>query len=256
MELAHKTLGQGPALLILHGLFGSLDNWLTLARQFGEHFSVYIIDQRNHGKSPWDERWDYAVMAEDLADFMDQHGIPQAHILGHSMGGKTAMQFAAEYPDRIIRLIVADIAPKEYPRHHDLILETLNETPLAGLQSRQEAEAFMQSRISEPAVRQFLLKSLVRDATQGFSWRFNLDVITRNYDNILANVRIYHPVEVPTLFIAGGNSDYILPEDQGPILDLFPNASFSVIPDAGHWVQAEAPEAFLSLALGFLLKQA
>ncbi|TAE52713.1 MAG: alpha/beta fold hydrolase, partial [Bacteroidetes bacterium] len=164
MELAHKTLGQGPALLILHGLFGSLDNWLTLARQFGEHFSVYIIDQRNHGKSPWDERWDYAVMAEDLADFMDQQGIPQAYILGHSMGGKTAMQFAAEYPDRITRLIVADIAPKTYPPHHDLILETLNETPLAGLQSRQEAEAFMQSRISEPAVRQFLLKGLARDS--------------------------------------------------------------------------------------------
>lgn len=256
MELAHKTLGQGPALLILHGLFGSLDNWLTLARQFGEHFSVYIIDQRNHGKSPWDERWDYDVMAEDLAGFMDQHGIPQAHILGHSMGGKTAMQFAAEYPDRITRLIVADIAPKAYPRHHDLILETLNETPLGALTSRQDAEDFMQSRISEPAVRQFLLKSLMRDPVQGFSWRFNLDTITRNYDNILANVRVYQPIEVPALFIAGGNSDYILPGDQQHILDLFPNASFSVIPNAGHWVQAEAPEAFLSLALGFLLQQA
>ncbi|TAE51442.1 MAG: alpha/beta hydrolase, partial [Bacteroidetes bacterium] len=125
-----------------------------------------------------------------------------------------------------------------------------------GLQSRQEAEAFMQSRISEPAVRQFLLKGLARDSAQGFYWRFNLDTITRNYDNVLANVRIYHPLDVPALFIAGGNSDYILPEDRDMILDLFPNASFEVIPNAGHWVQAEAPEAFLSLALAFLLKQA
>ena len=251
MELNFKSYGQGSAIIILHGLFGSLDNWATHARSLAESYSVYILDQRNHGKSPHDEGFSYELMAEDLAEFMDNEGIYQAHILGHSMGGKTAMKFAAEYPDRIDKLIVADMAPKAYPPHHTEILAALIEMDLSQMQSRQDAAKYMEARIPELSVRQFLLKSLGRAEDKSFKWKFNLPVIYDNYTEILAEVQLDFPFERETLFLSGGNSPYVTPTDHQMILDQFPQAKFQVLPNAGHWIHAEAPEAFMEAVWGF-----
>lgn len=253
MELNFKTYGQGPALIILHGLFGSLDNWVTHARQLSTHFTVYLVDQRNHGKSPHAEPWDYPTMAEDLNEFMDQQGIFQTHLLGHSMGGKTVMQFAHDYPDRIDRLIVADMAPKAYPPHHTGIIAALNNLNLSEIGARQEADSILKKDIPEPGVRQFLLKSLSRESDQGYSWKFNLEVITRDYTNVLEEITFDYSFDQPTLFIYGGKSHYVQPQDKEKILEFFPHATFKSIPQAGHWLHAEAPDEFIAITEEFLL---
>lgn len=245
MELNFKSFGNGPALIILHGLFGSLDNWVSHARQLAETHSVYLIDQRNHGKSPHDPLWDYETMAEDLEAFMDQQGIYQASLLGHSMGGKTVMQFAMLFPERIEKLIVADMAPKAYPPHHTEILETLVSIDLSQFESRQAVGSFMEARIPELGVRQFLLKSLGRDEHKSFRWKFNLEVIYQNYPSILEAIELNFPFEGPTLFLSGGQSHYVSPGDHEMILAAFPQAKFAVIEQAGHWLHADSPTEFL-----------
>jgi esterase len=252
MKLNYKTLGQGPALILLHGLFGSLDNWITHARALAEDFSVFLIDQRNHGKSPHADTWNYAAMAEDLHDFMVEHGIMQAHLLGHSMGGKTVMQFAAWYPEMIDRLIVADMAPKAYEPHHEAIIAALQAVPVGEMASRQEAAGLLEKKITEASIRQFLLKSLVRNDDKGYHWRFNLEVIARDYEAVLANVALDFPFEGPTLFLYGRNSSFLVPDkDKYMILEHFPQAQFEGLA-AGHWLHAEAPEAFLAAVKKFL----
>lgn len=253
MELHHQSYGQGPALIILHGLFGSLDNWVSHARKLSEEFSVYLIDQRNHGKSPHSDQWDYPLMAEDLVEFMDRHGIMQAHMLGHSMGGKTVMQLASTDPERIDKLIVADMAPKAYQPHHTHIIETLLAVPLESIESRKEAEAFLEDRISDWGVRQFLLKGLGRDQNKQLKWKFNLETISQKYPLILEAVELEDPFEGECLFLSGGQSNYVQPEDHPLILEAFPQAQFHVIQEAGHWVHAEAPVAFLQAIADFLL---
>ena len=178
MQLNVKTLGQGPGLIILHGLFGSLDNWMSHARKLAESYSVYLIDQRNHGKSPHSDSWDYPIMAEDLYHLMDQEGIYTSHILGHSMGGKTAIQFAMQHPERIDKLIVADMGVKAYSPHHTQIIEALNAVDLDEVDSRQAVDALLESRIPNPGIRQFLLKGLGRNGEEGFAWKFNLKVLS------------------------------------------------------------------------------
>lgn len=252
MELNFKSFGNGPALIILHGLFGSLDNWVSHARQLSESYSVYLIDQRNHGKSPHADQWDYETMANDLEDFMDQQGIYQAHLLGHSMGGKTVMQFAMNYPERIEKLIVADMAPKGYEPHHTEILETLINIDLASFESRQAVGAHMEARIPEIGVRQFLLKSLGRNEQKQFRWKFNLSIIYQNYKKILEPIDLAFPFDGPTLFLSGGKSFYVSPEDHEMIREGFPEASFSVIPHAGHWLHADSPAEFLQEVHAFL----
>lgn len=255
MQLNFKSFGSGPALIILHGLFGSLDNWQTLARQFGEHFSVFIVDQRNHGKSPQsDDPFTYAQLAEDLHEFMEQQGIFQAHLIGHSMGGKTVMQFAAEYEHMIDKLVVADMGVKQNERHHDVILDTLGSFPFDAIETRKEADAWMEERISDFGVRMFLLKNLVRNpkGKTEFQWKFNFEVLERDYENILAGVETYAPITLDTLFIRGGASGYILDEDLDEIRTFFPNMILDTIDGAGHWLHAEAPEAFFEKTLAFL----
>lgn len=252
VQLNYKSTGQGPALLILHGLFGSLDNWATHAKILAENYSVYLIDQRNHGKSPHSEQWSYADMAEDLHEFLDDQGIYQSHILGHSMGGKTAMLFAAMYPERVDKLIVADMTPKAYPRHHDDILFALSQVPLASLRSRQEAEELMSGHIQDAVTRQFLLKGLHRDHLGNFSWKFNLPVIDRLYNKVIEAIEIDFPIDKPALFIYGGLSHYLEAEDIPRIKTLFPEAVFKEIPEAGHWLHAEVPDKFLGIVRDFL----
>lgn len=254
MQLNFKRFGEGPSLIILHGLFGSLDNWQTLARKYAEDFSVYIVDQRNHGKSPHsDEMFDYNVMADDLADFMDTHRILSASFIGHSMGGKTVMQFAVERPDRVDKLVVADMSPRPNEGGHEEILETLQAFPFDRIDARKEAEEWLEPRIKEYGVRQFLLKNLDRDK-EGFRWKFNLEVIVRDYAHILAGVQSPWPVSVPALFIRGGKSDYIRNEDEVEISEMFPEAEFATIEGAGHWLHAEKPMEFLEATREFLLR--
>ena len=173
MKLNFKKTGSGPPLVILHGLFGSLDNWFSIAKELVEHYTLYLIDQRNHGDSPHAEVWNYAVMVEDLKELLDAEGLGKVFLMGHSMGGKTVMNFAMKYPDRVQKLIVADIAPRYYPIHHQAILEGLNSLDLKSIQSRKEADEQLALFIPELGVRQFLLKSLTR-GSEGFAWKINL----------------------------------------------------------------------------------
>lgn len=253
MELNFKVFGEGPALIILHGLFGALDNWQTLAKRFAEDFTVYTVDQRNHGRSPHsDEPFTYESLALDLEEFMDQEGITSASLIGHSMGGKTVMQFASESPERVEKMLVADMGPFRNEPVHFEILDTLNAFPLEEITSRKEANAWMEARISDFGIRQFLLKNLDRSREKGFRWKFNLKVLTRDYILILDEVTSYGPVDVPALFIRGGKSGYIKDSDLPGIQELFPQAEIQTIANAGHWIHAEAPDEFYQRASDFL----
>lgn len=251
MNLNFKTFGHGPALVILHGLFGSLDNWVTHARELEKDFSVYLVDQRNHGKSPHSPDISYRLMAEDLYTFMENEGIYSAHLLGHSMGGKTVMEFAGLYPDHVDKLIVADMGVRAYPPHHVEILATLESMELHTFDSRKAVEIYMMERLKDNVTVQFLLKGLGRDANNQFEWKFNLPAILQKYTNILAAVQP-DTFYKPTLFLTGGNSHYVEPEDHNQILAYFPQASFTVMPNTGHWVHAENPPLFLQIVKDFL----
>ena len=255
MQLNYKSFGSGPALIILHGLFGSLDNWQTLAKQFAEHFSVFIIDQRNHGKSPHaEETFNYPALAEDLREFMEQQGMYAAHLIGHSMGGKVAMQFAVDHEGMVDRMIVADMAPMKYPPHHQDVLPALREFPFDTITRRQDAEEWLGGRITDYGTRQFLLKNLDRTPSGGFEWKFNFPVLDRDYEQILDGIEASFPVQVPTLFLRGGKSNYVREEYFPEIKAMFPDAEFDSIPDAGHWLHADRPDAFLEKSLAFLLR--
>lgn len=252
MILFQRAYGSdnGLPLVVLHGLFGQSDNWTTLARTWGEKFRVLTFDQRNHGQSPHAEDFSYRLMAEDLRESLDASGIDRINLLGHSMGGKTAMFFTLLYPERVEKLIVADIGPRYYAPHHQEILEALQSVRVESLQSRQEAETALLAGIPDFGTRQFLLKNLYRPETGGFAWRFNLGAIARN----IAQVGEALPPEVittETLFIRGGKSRYIMDADWPAIQIQFPEAKLETIDQAGHWLHAEQPVAF-----GHLVQQA
>lgn len=244
MILHHKIQGQGDPLIILHGLFGSSDNWATLARRWAEHFTVVTVDLRNHGRSFHHDAMNYTAMVDDLVRLMEQEWIHKAHVLGHSMGGKVAMHLALSHPDLIDQLLVADIGTKDYPGGHELILDTLNALPVDQVQSRADAEEFMRRTIHEDGVVQFLLKNLGRNGQDGYRWKMNLPVITSHYDVIVSGVHPSHTYTGTTTFFRGGRSDYILDEDWTEIIQRFPLAELVTIPNAGHWLHAEQPEAF------------
>ena len=252
MKLHYKLYGQGPPVVVLHGLFGSLENWHYISGQLAARFQVYGVDQRNHGRSPHAPEIDYKVMAADLLEFLDDHGLASAHLLGHSMGDKTAMQFAMLYPQRVRRLVVVDIAPRSYEPSHREILDAMLRLQPGRYRSRLEMDQALSSAIPEPAVRQFLLKSVTRDGDGQFAWRLNLDALSANYDRITAALSEEGPCPAPALFISGELSDYLRPGDHATILRLFPEAVFRVIPGASHWVHAEAPGPFLRAVLEFL----
>jgi esterase len=252
MELNYKTLGQGEPLIILHGLFGTLDNWQTLAKAWAEHYLVFLVDLRNHGRSPHVDELSYPAMAEDLHDFMDQNWIHKAHILGHSMGGKVAMEFALNYPDMVDKLIVVDIAPKPYRPGHDDIFAALFAIDLNTLESRQAAEAILEQHIEDWGVRQFLLKNLSRTTEGGFEWKMNLPVIYRDYAKILEPLSSEGPFEGQTLFIRGEKSGYVKDEDLLRIQELFPHSALQTVASAGHWVHADQPAVLKAMVEAFL----
>ena len=254
MELNYKAYGNtGPAIVILHGLFGTLDNWHTVAVKLSKHFKVYTVDQRNHGHSPHSDEFDNELMANDLKDFITQHNLQKPNVIGHSMGGRAAMLVAANYPDIIDKLIVVDISPITYKENNNEVLQAMLDFPIASIQSRSEAEETMAKRIPDFAVRQLILKNLFRKKGGGYEWKINLSGIAKNYEKLTTVAITNHEIHTNTLFIRGGNSDYIQDKDISLINQIFPNNELVTIPGVGHWVHAEASEAFIEIVEGFLV---
>ncbi len=251
MNLFFRESGQGQPLIILHGLFGSSDNWFTLAKTFSQQYKVYLIDQRNHGQSPHSDEFNYKLLTEDLEEFLISHEILDPIVIGHSMGGKTAMNLAVKRPELISQLIVVDIAPKSYPVHHDHILDGMDAIDLEKLSSRIEADQILAQYIPEPDVRQFLLKNLSRKTTGGFEWKINLKAIDNHIEEIGEGMQYPGTFEKPTLFLKGARSNYYIEGDDLLIKSIFPNVKFSTL-DTGHWVQAEKPVEFANAVIQFL----
>jgi pimeloyl-ACP methyl ester carboxylesterase len=251
MQLNYKRLGEGKPLIILHGLFGSLDNWVTLAKQFATQYEVFLVDQRNHGRSPHSADFNYSLMADDLKEFIETHQIQNPMLLGHSMGGKAVMQFAVKYPSSFDKMIVVDISPRAYPVHHYQIFEGLNSLNLAEFKSRTEADQALAKHIEGFGVRQFLLKNMYRTKEKTFAWRMNLPVLEKTIELIAEEITYQDPILNPVLFVRGTKSFYLGEEDAILTKQLFPNSTMVNI-DAGHWIHAEKPQELLKEITGFL----
>ncbi len=256
MRLYYKKLGSGKPMVILHGLYGSSDNWISIAKLFSEHFEVYLVDLRNHGKSPHDDKHNYELMRDDLIEFLDERGLGKVVLVGHSMGGKVAMCFAQHNPGRVEHLIVVDIAPKSYKElyrreslNHSDILTAMKSIDLKEAASRRDIDRMLSEKVKPIRVRRFLMKNLERNDDGVYRWTLNLDVLIRELDNIMdgVNRNCFDPAfpvtGIPVLFVRGGNSPYIQDEDMDFIDKIFPSAGLITIPDTGHWLHAEQPEA-------------
>jgi pimeloyl-ACP methyl ester carboxylesterase len=253
MELFYREMGEGQPLVILHGLFGFSDNWQTQAKKFSDYYRVILVDLRNHGHSPWSDAFSYALMVEDLKSLFDALNLTDVILLGHSMGGKVAMHFAQKYEGRLNKLIVVDMGVKSYPLHHEHILKAFHEIDLSKLSARSEAEAILKQFIDSDGVRQFLLKNLYWMEKGKLSWRVNFPVLEREMSEILSALP-EKEVLTSTLFIRGELSNYILDSDIPILESYFPDAQLISVENAGHWVHAEAPEAFVDAVLGFCLR--
>jgi pimeloyl-ACP methyl ester carboxylesterase len=252
MKLHYRKLSDnGEPLFILHGLFGSSDNWQTLAKRFTEHFSVYLVDQRNHGHSPHSIEFNYDLMVSDFEELIDDLGLDKINLLGHSMGGKTAIGFAAEYPDLLNKLIVVDISHKQYPLHHDQIIKGLKSIDLDVIKSRGAADKQLSLYIDNASVKQFLLKNLYWESKGQLGWRINIPVLSNEIDQIIEEI-YFSEIDVPTLFIRGELSNYIMDSDFEEIKHKFPHSNIVTVPNAGHWVHAENPELFYTSVVDFL----
>jgi esterase len=251
MKLFFREYGQGKPLIILHGLFGSSDNWLTQAKLFSGSYKVYTIDQRNHGQSPHSDTFDYESMVSDLSEFMQDHSIADPVVIGHSMGGKTAMNFALTHPEKVGRLVVVDISPKEYNLEHYSIVNGLLAIPIDQIKSRNEADEILSQHVADSDVRQFLLKNLQRKSEGGFSWKINLKTISEKLGNIGLDLHEKGSFEKPTLFIRGAKSKYVPDSDWNRITQIFPMAKLETM-DTGHWVQAEKPQEFADVVSRWL----
>jgi esterase len=254
MKLFFREAGQGAPLIILHGLFGSSDNWYSLSKIFATKYRVFTIDQRNHGQSPHSNEHDYKLLTEDLEEFVNEHQLDKPIILGHSMGGKVAMNFAIKDPSRTGKLIVVDIMPKSYPLHHDHILGGMKSLDLTNLHSRSEADEILSRKIPNVDERQFIMKNLARSQGsehKGFEWKINLASLDANIGAMGEALQYEGQYTGPTLFVRGGKSGYYKTGDEKEVARYFPNAKWVVI-DTGHWVQAEKPQEFSEIVLSWL----
>lgn len=251
MTLYFQQQGEGKPILILHGLFGSSDNWRNIATSLSDIGCIYTVDLPNHGQSPHTSQIDYDSMAKAIAQWMQDQQIHSANIIGHSIGGKIAMTIARDYPELVDRMIIVDMAPRQYDNHHQAIFDALLALDLATLQNRREADHHLSSTITEKAIRQFLLMNLVmkKDALH---WRVNLSGLNTHYENLMRKITIQQPENKPVLFMRGGLSDYINEGDLKLIKQNYPNSTVELIPAVGHWIHAENPKAFLSIARSFL----
>ncbi|HSM47678.1 MAG TPA: alpha/beta fold hydrolase [Draconibacterium sp.] len=264
MELFYRKEGSGSPLVVVHGLYGSSDNWINIGKRLAEKHTVYMIDQRNHGRSPFANSHTFNDMRDDLAEFFKKHNIEKATILGHSMGGKAAMWFAFDYPEKVEKLVIADIAPKDYLLLkedsqfylHQNILLAMQEIDFSKILSREEVDDFMAQKIDDERIRQFLLKNVAKNKeTKMFYWRVNAEVLYSHLDEIVSGVnknwlddRI-PIISYPVIFIRGMKSKYILPEDEPMIKEMYPDSRIIDIPDAGHWLHAEQPELFMKAVM-------
>lgn len=242
-----------PSIVLIHGLFGMGSNLGGVARVLKDVFRVYSLDLPNHGKSDWVDGADIATMADCVSNWMDQQGLLHAHFLGHSLGGKVAMQLALQQPGRVDSLCVADIAPVAYPPSHDAVLDALQAVADAGVASRSAARDIMLAFLTEDELIQFLLLSLARNAEGIYQWRFNLQELINNYDLLRAGLTMVEPFVKPVLFVKGADSDYILPQHQERIIACFPQASVKVMLGCGHWLHAQKPRLFNSIARRFFV---
>lgn len=264
MKLFYRKTGKGPALLILHGLYGSGTNWLNIASHFSKDFTVYLIDQRNHGESPHDVSQSYDNMANDLKEFCNHLNIKSIYLIGHSMGGKTAMTFTLQYPGIVKKLICVDISPYSYldqsyfneqAAFHKSIMETFQIAPIQETQSRKEVELFFAKAIQSKPIRKFLLKNLKRNKDGLFYWQHNVKALQEGLENIIdaiPTIKLGIQSFIPVLFIRGGKSPYITNEDIDAIPDIFQNATFITFENAGHWLHAEYPDRFIQTVQDFL----
>lgn len=268
MKLFFKQIGRGDVnLIILHGLYGSSDNWLSIARLLEEHFRIFIIDQRNHGRSSHSSEMNYALMADDLKEFMDDQQLDSSVLLGHSMGGKTAMRFALKYPHKVEKLVVVDIAPKPYGEtnnfgkitndHQSIVDGLLSVNPL-DFSSRSEIDRFLKSSIPNGMVRSFLLKNIGRREDKKLFWKLNIEAISENLHEIMDGFSYLDPAPVfpkekDVFLIKGANSPYVQDEDMQQMRNYFPSAQLATIPDAGHWLHAEQTELFIETLKYFLI---
>lgn len=265
MKLFYRESGQGNPLVILHGLYGSSDNWMSIAKELEKYFRVINVDQRNHGQSPHSDEHSYALMADDLLELFDELKLEKANIIAHSMGGKVAMRFAYQHPERILSIVVVDIAPwghfegnessNQIALEHKKIIEGLNSIPLYNLKSRNEADSILAHWVKGDMIRQFLLKNLKREHDGSFRWKLNLMAISNNISNMMegftANLS-NKKCDVRTLFIKGTLSNYIQTNKEEFLGNYFTNSSIVKIDGAGHWVHAEKPKEFIDAILDFL----
>lgn len=251
MKLHAREYGAGQPLVILHGLFGSSDNWQTLGKKLAEDYHVFLVDQRNHGKSPWSDAFSYEHMASDLGEFLEDRNLNHVILVGHSMGGKTVMRYAQQDATRIAQLVVVDIGPKEYPMHHQTILEGLHSIDFSIHNTRGKCEAQLSKYIAEMPVRQFLLKNLYWKEKGQLGWRINIPVISAAMEEIIGGLPS-NQVDVETLFIRGERSNYIIETDYDSIAEQFPDSTIETFEGVGHWVHAEAPQQFYNTLIEFV----
>ncbi|MBF4987162.1 alpha/beta fold hydrolase [Methylophilus sp. 14] len=248
MQLHTQILGQGQPLVLLHGLFGSADNWGSIAKHFSQHYQVISVDLRNHGRSPHSDTQTYPDMADDLLAVLDALGLSQVHLLGHSLGGKVAMQFATQYPDRVNKLIVVDMAMRAYPDRYTQLMDHMLAVDLSQMASRNEVDNALKDAIPNLRVRQFLLTNLVKNEAQ-LQWRINLPALKANYATLIAAIAVHF--EQPSLFIRGERSDYVQASDIAELQRHFTQAEFVSLP-TDHWVHAEQPQLFIQALEAFL----
>lgn len=251
MKLHYRILGEGQPLIILHGLFGSADNWQTLAKGFAEKNKVVLVDMRNHGHSPHTDEMNYDAMAEDIYELIQEEKLENSILMGHSMGGKAAMFFAQKHENLLDKLIVVDMGLKKYPPHHQVIFDALLSLDFDQIKTRKEAEEQLKKTITDFGVLQFLLKNIYWTEREKLDFRFNLHVLYREIEEILEAVPPGR-VNVNTLFIRGEKSNYILEDDYEKIKEQFPNSKIETIKGAGHWVHAEKPKEFYEMISGFI----
>lgn len=252
-QLYSNILGSGKPFVILHGFLGMSDNWKTLGAKFSEqNYEVHLLDQRNHGRSFHSNDFNYEILVEDLKNYCQAYQLKDIVLLGHSMGGKVAMLFAATYPELVSKLMIADISPRFYPVHHELILQGLSSLDFKTLGSRGEADDQLAKYISNFGIRQFLLKNLYWNDAKELALRINLEALKENIEEIGEALSIHAQYKGSTLFLRGDRSEYIGLQDETIIKNHFPNSKIVTIAKAGHWLHAENPKAFFNEVIKFL----
>lgn len=254
IKLNYKIIGQGEPIVVLHGLFGMLDNLQIFAKKIADQERmIYLVDQRDHGRSPHTQDFSYSLLSSDLSKFMEDNWLHQTDLIGHSMGGKTALQFVVDHPGIVKKLVIIDIGIKQYSSGHDEIFDALLSIPLNIVTSREEVFNLLIEKIGDENTVHFLMKNLsrVKDGV-GFEWKMNLPLLKEKYDNILAGIQVSEIQDIDVLFVRGEKSNYILDKDVMDILEFFPKAKFVTIPNAGHWVHVENLEKLVEEINDFL----